>query len=124
MKFLIDECVGYSTVKWFLNKDYDTIWIAEKFPGYSDTQVLDKALQENRILVTRDKDFGDMIFRHKKNHCGILLLKFEDKLIIDQINSLKKFFSNTEFAEKLKVSFVVLSSGSVRVIEQKYLGKT
>jgi predicted nuclease of predicted toxin-antitoxin system len=42
---------------------HDVLWIREASPGSPDTGVLARAQQENRLLVTCDKDFGELVFK-------------------------------------------------------------
>ncbi len=50
---------------------YDTISVYDQFPGIDDDTVLEKASTENQILITSDKNFGEMIFKNKRKHSGI-----------------------------------------------------
>ncbi len=47
-------------------------------PGTPDHQVLQKAHAENVVLITEDKDFGELVYRDKKPHAGVLFLRFDD----------------------------------------------
>lgn len=42
---------------------HDVVWIREAAPGSSDTAVLARALAEDRLLITLDKDFGELVFK-------------------------------------------------------------
>jgi predicted nuclease of predicted toxin-antitoxin system len=56
----------------------DTImtWMSELSPGAGDDEVLTMSVAERRILVTFDKDFGEMVFRRgRKATCGVILLR-------------------------------------------------
>src|SRR5437016_185213 len=75
MKFLVDECVDTAVTAWLRNQGYDVSAIVETASSSSDDQVLKKALSENRVLVTMDKDFGDLVFRGAQPHCGVILLR-------------------------------------------------
>jgi len=44
-------------------------------PGVSDTDVLDVANRENAILLTFDKDFGDLVFRQRRVSRGVILIR-------------------------------------------------
>lgn len=61
MKFPIDECMGVSIHKWLLENNYDSVSITELSAGLDDEAVLAMALQQERILITCDKDFGEYI---------------------------------------------------------------
>lgn len=43
------------------------------------------ALDEGRILITNDKDFGEKVFRDGRPHCGVILLRFEDERAASKI---------------------------------------
>ena len=114
MKFLVDECLGYSVTKWLQSHGYDVVSIVEVSPGISDDQVLHKALLENRILITMDKDFGDIVFRSNKDHCGIILLRLVD----DQLSRKITILSNvlTQHAHELENNFIVVTDQSIRIV--------
>jgi predicted nuclease of predicted toxin-antitoxin system len=75
MRFLVDECAGPSVVRWLRDNNYDATSAYEDCRGWDDESILEKAFSEERIVVTLDKDFGDMVFRMKLSHCGIILLR-------------------------------------------------
>ena len=55
---------------------HDLAWIKELSPGAGDDAVLAKSLADSRVLVTFDKDFGEMAFRQgKAATCGVVLLR-------------------------------------------------
>jgi predicted nuclease of predicted toxin-antitoxin system len=55
---------------------HDVLWIRETAPGSSDTVVLSRAQAEQRLLITFDKDFGDLVFhRGLAASCGIILFR-------------------------------------------------
>ena len=61
MKFLADESVDYPVVKFLRDNTNSVDYITELSPGITDDQVLDIAEQNSAILITADKDFGDLI---------------------------------------------------------------
>jgi predicted nuclease of predicted toxin-antitoxin system len=63
MKFIVDECTGPNVAKWLTQQGNDVYSVADESHGISDEQVLEKAVAEQRILITNDKDFGEMIFK-------------------------------------------------------------
>jgi predicted nuclease of predicted toxin-antitoxin system len=57
---------------------HDVVWIREVAPGSSDESVLVRAQTENRILITQDKDFGELVFhRGLSASNGIILLRIK-----------------------------------------------
>jgi predicted nuclease of predicted toxin-antitoxin system len=75
MKFLIDVNASGALANWLIAQSYDVAKVADKNPKMTDEEILMWALSEDRIIVTTDKDFEEMIWRQKKPHRGILRLE-------------------------------------------------
>jgi hypothetical protein len=85
MKFLVDESAEFRFVAGLRTWSHDVIAIAHDYPeGLADTQVLQIAVQERRILITNDSDFGDLIFRVRVPHVGVIFFRFKQEPAIDQ----------------------------------------
>ncbi len=63
MRILADENVPGAAVEMLRSAGHDVAWVSEREPGTADTDVLSRASEEARLLVTFDKDFGDLAFR-------------------------------------------------------------
>lgn len=74
MRLLIDSCVSKFAVNDLRRNGHDLIWIPEEGTDPGDTEILNRAYQEDRILVTADKDFGDLVFVFQKPHPAIIRL--------------------------------------------------
>ena len=114
MKFLIDECISRSVYLW-LKENFDTKYICDIMPSVTDDQVLEYACSENRIIITRDKDFGDIIFRDKKQHKGVILLRLHLKHPANQLAILQKVMS--EYETQLDGNFIIATDYSIKVIQ-------
>lgn len=77
-RFLVDESTGQAVVHHLRREGYDVVGVAEVMPQADDNRVIDFAYQEQRILVTNDKDFGEKVFRDGRSHVGVLLLRLSD----------------------------------------------
>jgi len=59
-------------------------WIAFAYRPYTrsieDHEVLEIARAEDRILITNDKDFGELIYRQQLEHTGVILFRLRDEL--------------------------------------------
>jgi len=117
VKFIIDENIGPKVAKWLRELQYDVISIYEEFRGLDDEQILRKSVKENRILITNDKDFGEMIFREGKLHTGVIFLRLEDERSVNVIKMLDQILNI--YAEKIEGNFVVVTKSSVRIIQMK-----
>lgn len=60
MRLLADENLPRAAVEALLRAGHDVVWVRLSSPGLCDTDVLAQAIRENRILLTFDKDFGDL----------------------------------------------------------------
>jgi predicted nuclease of predicted toxin-antitoxin system len=74
MKVLLDTCVWGGTCATLQAAGHDVVWAGawEEDPG--DEEILTRAHGEGRILVTLDKDFGELAILHEQPHSGILRL--------------------------------------------------
>jgi predicted nuclease of predicted toxin-antitoxin system len=76
MRFLADENLAQSAVDALRNLGHDVAWVRSDSPGASDEHVLARAAAESRVLVTADKDFGELAFRRAAPaHGGVILLR-------------------------------------------------
>lgn len=113
MKLVADESVDFSIIRNLRGKGFEVISILEKYSGYSDDEVLKIAVKNNSLLITEDKDFGELTYRLKRNHCGILLIRLNDierqERIIIAVETIITYF------EKLENSFAVLNKQGLRI---------
>jgi predicted nuclease of predicted toxin-antitoxin system len=75
MRFLVDESTGRKICELLNTAGHDTIFVGDKRPGSADETVLAWAESEERILVTDDKDFGELVFRLDRPTTGVVLLR-------------------------------------------------
>lgn len=74
MKLLLDTCVWGGAQTELAAAGHDTIWTGNWSEDPGDSHILMHAYQEGRILVTLDKDFGELAIIRNVSHCGILRL--------------------------------------------------
>ena len=72
MKLLLDTCVWGGAVKTLVDSGHDAVWAGDWPEDPGDDEILAKAYEEGRILVTLDKDFGEMAIVQGKPHSGIV----------------------------------------------------
>ena len=75
MRWLLDECVDAALVGILRDLGHDVVYTGDIAPRASDTEVMDLAAHERRLLLTEDKDFGDLIFRQARAVPGLVLLR-------------------------------------------------
>ena len=74
MRFIVDRCAGRRLAEWLRNHGHDVVDIWTLGPDPGDRALLERAESENRVLVTIDKDFGELIYLHRVPHSGLIRL--------------------------------------------------
>jgi len=69
MNLLADESVDYAIIAALRNKGFVVRSISEEHPGIKDKEVLSKAILYNCLLLTEDKDFGELTYRRQVFEC-------------------------------------------------------
>ena len=115
IKFLSDENIAPSLVKAIRRKGFDVKDIKEeKMFGVGDDEVLKMANNENRIVITHDKDFANIINNRLLPHKGVILLRFIDQ---SPSNVAKHFVPllDSKIKDRFKNNLVVISEGFVKI---------
>ena len=113
MKLLLNENIGGSVVAFLRDAGHDVAWVGESFPGVADKVVIAKAFREGRVLVTKDKDFGEFVFKGGMPHNGVILLRLSDDGSAATIRTLDAVLSVV--ASRPKPFFVVASETGMRI---------
>jgi predicted nuclease of predicted toxin-antitoxin system len=112
VRFLVDECTGPAVAAWLRAEHHEVFSVYEEARGATDDDVLSKAHDEGWILITNDKDFGEMVRRAGRPHCGIIFLRLHDERAAAKIDALRKLLAS--HADQLPGSFVVVTEAQIR----------
>ena len=82
-------------------------------PRMTDATILALAVQEERFLITMDKDFGEMVFRFRQSHAGVLLLRLADAPSDEKVLVVQQIF--TSHLDALPGNFCVYQKGRLRI---------
>ena len=74
MRLLLDTCVWGGAVDDLEAAGHDVRWVGSWPQDPGDPAILEQALADERVLVTLDKDFGELAVLHRQPHCGIIRL--------------------------------------------------
>jgi predicted nuclease of predicted toxin-antitoxin system len=74
MKVLLDTCVWGGAKTELAGSGHDVVWMGDHTPDPGDEEILAQAHSEQRVLVTLDKDFGELAIVRGLPHCGIICL--------------------------------------------------
>jgi len=81
--------------------------VYEEARGIDDDLILQKAFDENWILITSDKDFGEKVYRERHPHRGVIFLRLEDERSANKVAVLQRFLAN--YPDQITDSFVVVT---------------
>jgi len=113
MKLVADESVDFSIIRKLRKKEFEVISILEDYSGISDMEVMRLAVINNCLLITEDKDFGELTYRLKHKHRGVLLIRLNDVDRQDRIIIAVETIGN--YFEKIGNSFAVLNKQGLRI---------
>lgn len=99
MRFLLDQSSDARLIPHFRSLGHEATRIARDYPaGLPDSEVLAVAHREERILITDDRDFGELVFQHFHPHSGVIYLRLGDDADIatkrDRINHVLAFHAD------------------------------
>ncbi len=113
MRFIADEGVDAAIVLGLRAAGHQVLYVAELDPGIDDERVLAFAVDRGAVLITADKDFGELVFRLHRATSGVLLIRLgglpaEEKarLVVAAVAG---------HAQELTAAFGVLRPGSLRI---------
>lgn len=117
IKFLADVNIEKRIVDYLLENDYDVKWIPDYDCAMLDEELLSMTKEEERILITNDKDFGEQIFLQKRQSAGIILFRLKEQETRKKINIMNKLLVN--YQDKLLNHFVVITEQKIRFIDME-----
>ena len=92
--------------------DHNVVSVYSEARGMSDDEVVQKSYEEDRMLITCDKDFGDLVFRGRRSHKGVVLLRLNDERPAAIIRVLGRLFD--DYGDRLAGRFVVVTDDQTR----------
>ncbi len=113
MNVLADEGVDRPIVEQLRRAGYTVLYIAEMEPSISDDVVLDRANEHAALLLTADKDFGELVFRLGRINTGVVLLRLAGLAPQTKADLVVRAFD--EHAAEMANAFSVVSPGMVRI---------
>jgi predicted nuclease of predicted toxin-antitoxin system len=112
MRFLVDECTGPKVAAWLRGEGHEVFSVFDEARGIEDNQVIQKAYDENWILITNDKDFGEKVYRERRAHRGIIFMRLEVERAANKIQVLRRLLDS--YADRFEDQFVVVTETQVR----------
>ena len=113
MRFLADENCDFTMVRALRAAGHDVLCVSEITPRAEDSEVIKLADDEKRILLTEDKDFGQLVYSHGQKTLGVIFLRFPTsarrQISRDVVNLVK------QQGEKLAGCFITVQPGRIRI---------
>ncbi|MDO9097338.1 MAG: DUF5615 family PIN-like protein [Candidatus Methanoperedens sp.] len=79
-----------------------------------DARVCEIANKEQRVIITNDKDFGEIVFLQKKITCGVILLRIKGQNSSEKIILIEKLLD--KYPDKIADHFVIVTKEKFRFI--------
>ena len=115
LKFVADECVGLPTITLLRNLRYSIITAVEaNLRSKSDFEILKWAIKEERILITEDIDFANILLYPPKMHHGVIVLRFRHRLENEIHTTLTKLLKELKPVE-FKESLIIVDADKYRI---------
>ena len=113
MKVLIDVSAGEAVAAALRGLGHDVATVRDRDPRLPDIDILAWAFADTRVVVTMDKDFGELVHHSGQSHSGVVLLRMESARSADKARVVTEIF--THYADQLPGKFAVYQDGRLRI---------
>lgn len=113
MRLLADESCDFAVVRALRAADHDVVAVVEIQPRADDLSIIELARRDGRIVLTEDKDFGQLVYAGLRSTGGVILIRAGTRArtsVAESVVSLLK-----ERAEQVAGAFVVVRPGRIRI---------
>jgi predicted nuclease of predicted toxin-antitoxin system len=112
MRFLADESCDFRVIRALRAAGHDVVAVAEVAAGAEDGAIIEMAMNQGRIFVTEDRDFGQLVYAAARRGQGVILLRFPSNARADLPTIVTHLVAEHE--DKLAERFVVVQPGRIR----------
>ena len=113
MKFLVDVGIGKKVENWLKENGFDVLSVRDIDSRAKDSQILRWAIDQQRMIISMDKDFGELVYNSGMHHAGVLILRLEDADGDTKVEVTKKILA--EYYDKIESYFCVFQDGRLRI---------
>jgi predicted nuclease of predicted toxin-antitoxin system len=113
LKFLVDVGVGKIVEQWLSQNGYDMEAVRDISATMSDDEILGIAVAEKRLVITMDKDFGELVYNSRLPHSGVLLLRLDEATGEEKVGVIKGVL--LQHSNVLASHFCVYQNGRLRI---------
>ena len=113
MKLLADENIEAACVNWLRSLGHDVSWGVEICQGSPDTHLLAIADRESRIVLTRDRGFGELVYVERRTALGVILVRLKARNQWERLALLQARWREIE--ANMPGSFIVVMNDRLRI---------
>ncbi len=113
MNLLADESVDGAIVDRLRADNHAVLYVAEMDPGIDDDTVLQRAMRNGALLLTGDRDFGELVFRLQRAHAGVVLIRLAGLPAAAKGDTVSRVLADR--GDEMRSAFSVISPGRVRI---------
>ena len=114
IKFLADVNMEKPLVDYLSGQGYDIKWVPDYNCEMADEDLLKLANEEKRILITNDKDFGELIFLQRRLSYGTILFRVKGRNSQEKVKLMKKVLMGHRDA--ILNHYIVMTKAKIRII--------
>ena len=117
LRFLLNANISPETVDFLNSLGYDAKAVAQfNLQKAEDIEIAEKAVEENRILVTLDLDFGEIFYFSIKEKIWVIVLKLRDQTV-ESVNKNLEWLLGTKILEKKEFqnTLMIVEEGRVKI---------
>jgi predicted nuclease of predicted toxin-antitoxin system len=113
MRILANENISGTVIRLLRQGGHDVLSAKESMRGQADAEVLDRARRDGRVLVTHDKDFGELAFRSRlPAECGVILFRLDGR---DPDADNRRILETIEAGNEWAGHFAVVTDHEIRI---------
>ena len=110
---IVDKNIDQEIIRNLIDNDFDILSIKKNSPGISDKDIISIAKSIKGIVLTEDKDFGELVFSHQITDCSVIFLRYKKPDLQDIIKALINTLSI--YISKPGLVFITITRSKIRV---------
>ncbi len=111
LNFLVDECTGIAVSAKLNQLGHDSLSVIEAMKGASDEEIMQRAVEENRIIIANDKYFGRLAGFYKLP--GMILLRLKDEHVENKVRIVSSVVKS--YGKHIPGNIMVVSEKKIRI---------
>jgi predicted nuclease of predicted toxin-antitoxin system len=113
LRFLVDVGVGVASERALQAAGHDVLSVRSIDARMPDEQIVRLASEQERMVVTMDTDFGELVYHSGLSHAGVLLLRMEDANGLEKAEALTRIVA--QYGDRVQYCFCVYQNGRLRI---------